>query len=689
MSQLLKYGVEGGVAILSLDHPPSNALTAPLRKDILTALTRALADKTVGAVVIQGAGETFSGGRDYSELGKPIASPNLAELCYAIESAHKPVVAALSGIVLGGGLELALSCHYRVAATTAKVAMPEVALGVIPGAGGTQRAPRLIGADTTLKLFLTGALMSISAPELSPLVDEIAEDDVNEAAILFALTCITKYRPPRPSRDATIGVSDFEAYNMALQIWEERILKQGQDAAHAILECVRAAPLLPFDVGLEFERERFDDLVAGAEFRALQHVALAERRASRVPEMRHATPKQVRRLGLVVGKDRLGADLALAALKTGLSVVMSAQTSAALELTKQRVKSLLDRHVTGGLVPQEQAQRFGEAFLPATDLVAMSDADMVIEVGGLGKDVSRQVLAQLDAIVEDGTPLVVHDPAAPLTALAEATGRPQDVIGLYLPNLQLRTSGCEIAAGKSTSAEAVATCFATLSALGYMPVRANAFDGGIGQTVVGACVRAAEDLLRLGADPYEVDRVMVRWGMVRGPFQLADAIGLNAPGLRAAQAGFSNVLHKLDREGRDVRRGWYRYSSDHPFGAEDPEVLHVVRAVTEDYPQQVAQTGVRDGDIEKTCLAAMVNAGARLVRLGVAAKPSDVDVALIHEFGFPRWRGGPMQAGDAFGLVMLRSHLRLMASSGNALWQPEPLFETLIKNGRGFGALNG
>ncbi len=688
MTQLLEYSVEGGVAILSMNHAPTNALTAELRAEVLSALQQALADKMVGAVVLVGGGTEFSAGRDYSELGKPIAHPNLAELCLAVENAEKPVVAGLSGTVMGGGVELALACHYRVVRTDARIAMPEVALGVMPGAGGTQRAPRLLGAETTLNLFLSGAVLPFTSDDLKPMVDEYCDGDLREASVLFALNCIAKYRPVRPTCDATAGIEDFAAFNTAVSKWGKRVEGRGQEAAQAILECVRAAPLLPFEVGLDFERERFDALVISDQSRALQHVALAERRATRLPELHQAKPRKVEEIGVIVGADRLGADVTLAALRNGKRVVLTAPVPAALELAQKRITAALQRQQGAGAAGQV-AMDMIQRLRAENDLVALSDADLVIEAVGQGREVSRQLMAQLDGIVKDGAVLVVHDPAAQLGPVAQATACPEDVVGLYVPNLHLRGNGAEIAVAKNSGAEAVATLFSTLQSIGYLPVRAKAYNGLIGQTVLGACLRAAEDLVRLGADPYEVDRVLRQWGWTLGPFQLADALGLNAPGLRAAQAGFSTVLYRMGREGRAAQKGWYVYSTEHPFGTVDAETRRIVRAVAEEDPQPVAETGVRDADIEKTCLAALVNSGARLLRLGVAAKPSDIDVALIQGFGFPRWRGGPMQAGDDYGVMSLRNHLRLMAETGDAFWRPEPLFDTLIKNGRGFGALNG
>jgi len=689
MTQLLEYSVEGGVAVLSMNHPPTNALAAELRAALYDAVQVALADKMVGAIALLGRGAEFSAGRDYSELGKTIAHPNLAELCDAIEAAGKPVVAGLSGAVMGGGLELAWACHYRVALSSAKVAMPEVALGVMPGAGGTQRGPRLLGADTALNILLSGVLMPITSGEVLGMVDEIVEGDLHEATLLFALNCIAKYKPARRSSEATGGIDDFDAFQAGVNKWEKRIDSRGQDAALAILECVKAAPLLPFEVGLEFERERYEELVSSDQSRALRHVALAERRAARLPELHQAAARPVKSMGLVVGADRVGADLALAALQNGLSVVLTAQVPAALEIAQRRIEAAFQRMVTSGRIEDVDSRNALARLRVESDFVALCHADLVIEAVGQGREISRQIAAQLDGVVKEDTVLAVHDPAAQIGPVAQATGSPQDVVGLYVPNLHLRTSGAEVAVGKSSGPQAVATLFAALSALGFLPVRAQTYNGLIGQNVMGACIRAAEDLVRLGADPYEIDRVMHAWGFSLGPFQIADALGLNAPGLRTAQAGISTVLYRMGREGRGAQRGWYQYSQENPFGAADADTLRIAQATTDDEARPVSKIDLRDVDVHKTCLAAMANAGARLLRMGVAAKPSDIDVAMIHGFGFPRWRGGPMLAGDDQGLVDLRNHLRTMAAQGDAFWKPEPLFDTLIKNGRGFGALNG
>lgn len=687
MTQLLEYRIEGGVAILSLPKPPAKHCGAPVRQAVLEGLERALDDQMVGAIALIGAAGDFAGGSDYAEIGSAKNPLRLGALCNAVEAAQKPVVIGLSGAVVGGGLEFALACHYRVAAQSAQFAMPDVALGVMPGAGATQRAPRLMGAEAALHLLLTGAVLDATAPELSGVVDEIATGDLDEATVLFALRCIVKFQPARPTRARGDRISDFPGHQGAIERWRKRLAAQGQDAAHAIVECLRVAPLLPFDVGLEFERDRFEELLAGQQCAALQYIALAERKEVRLGPVDQAAAREVRVLGIIAGRDRLATELALAGLRAGFKVVMVAQVPAELELAQKRIDAVMQRQVARGQITQQQADRLRAALSMPQDLAALSAADLVIEAVGLGREISRQLLARLEGILGEDAVVLVHEADAALAPLSEAMKAPQNLLGLYVPNLYLRTAGVELAVGAQSSAEAFATGCDALGKMGLFPVRAEAQAGLIGQTVMAACIAAAEALVRAGGSAYEIDRILVDWGFALGPFQVADALGLNAPGLRAAGAGLSERLYQNGREGRDMRRGWYLYSVDHPLGAEDAGLVDLLAAALAEETRPKPKIGLSEADVVRTCLAAMANAGARLLREGVVTTPAQIDVAMIHGFGFPRWRGGVMMASDHMGLIPLRTQLRVLAQGDQAEWQPEPLFDELIREARGFASM--
>ncbi len=688
MTQLVGYDVEGGVAVLTMQHPPTNTLTAPLRAALLEALQQALDDAMVGAIALVGKEHQFSSGRDYGELGKPIVAPSLADLCLAFEDAQKPVVVGLAGVVLGAGLELALACHYRVALHSARVAMPEAALGLCPGAGGTQRAPRLIGTDAALELFLSGRVMPVDCDAMRGMTDEVTPQDVREATIVFALKCIASHRPVRRTCEITTHMLDIAAHQAAIAKWTARLPKTGEAASDAILQCVDAAPLLPFDVGMAFERDRFEDLVQSDQSRALRHVALAERRATRFPEARRAKARPVHRIG-IIGDNSIATTLAIASLRAGFDVTLVAQNDAAMVRSMARVENALRRLSAAGRIPPDKEASMLEKIQAHPDLLALSEDDIVIEAEGQGTEISRQILTQLDGIVKDGAVLVVHDARASVDTLSLVTGCPEDVVGLFVVSTAQNTLGVEVAVGQNSGAEAVVTLLAFLSKIDQIPVRAKAYPGLIGQSVAAACVRAAEDLIWLGASPFDIDQVMRAWGMVQGPFQIADAMGLDAPGMGLVNGSLSGVLLEQGRGGRAERSGWYRYDQTHPFGVKDQETWQVIVAALPEIGTDTGAFPPNAREIEATCLAAMVNAGARLLRQGVASHPSDIDVAMIRGYGFPRWRGGPMQAADLAGLMSVRAVLRQMAESGDAFWRPEPLFDTLIKNGRQIGALNG
>lgn len=685
MTQAVGFEIEQGVAVLTFQSVPANALNARLRDQIAAALEQAMSDTTVHAVLLIGAGSTFSAGVDFSELGKPEDGLSLSGLCRRIENAAKPVVAALHGLTLGGGVELALACHYRLAEARCMLSIPEVGLGLISGAGGTQRAPRLVGAAASLQLMLSGRSMPVTAPGLRPLMDRILRGDLRQGGVSFAAKLIEAEAPLRRTCDQSQGFSDMVAYQSEIAEWAKRVPKHDL-AAGEVLRCVEAAALLPFEVGLDFERACFERLQVSEQSDALRHVALAERRAVRFTELSDGQAGVVNQIG-VIGAGGEGASIAVACLVSGYEVVLVEASTALMTAGVARVNALLDRAVTGGQLSELKRDGIEASLHIKPDLVALSEADLIIEATHQDRAGTQAIFSQLDAVVKDGAVLVTHGALAPVDQLAAKTGCVQDVLGVFFPTAAHLSPGVEVAIGTHTGADAVATLVAVLKKLGKIPVRAKASSGLVGMTVMSACLRAGEDLIRKGSDPYEIDRVMRRWGLSLGPFQTADLGGLEAPWLLDIAAEMSVALAALGHTGRKHRSGWYRYDKQSPQGGQNPDATQLVQnrhQATDKAPNAVAQS-----EITQTCLAAMANAGARLLRQGVVRHPSDIDVALIHGFGFPRWRGGPMMASDHFGLVSLRATLRDMAQGGDPFWAPEEVFDTLIKNGQGFASLNG
>ncbi len=682
MAQAVSYEVTDGIAVLQMRNPPVNALGAALRRDLAGALARAVQDREVDAIVLSGAGKGFCAGADIAEFEAPFADPWVPELCDLVENAPKPVIAAIHGFALGGGLELALACHFRLAGAEARVGFPEVTLGLLPGAGGTQRAPRLIGAAATLELMITGQPVPVTSDLVRPAFDMILKEGLKAGARLFARKVIDKGMGPRRTRDQRAGFRDPAGDRKALQRWRARLAGKAEKAPGDILRCVEAAALLPFEVGQEFERAAFDDLLGGDQSRALRHIWRAERAAPRFGELARATPRPVAQLGIVGGGSR-GAGLAAAGLIAGHEVVLVERDAPALTAALTRVSRVLDRAVRRGRLTQVQRDGIEAVLHGKTDLVALSEADLVIETAGHDARARAAIFAQLDAVVRDGAVLVSGAAYGDVDALAAQTGCAQDVLALHVPLPTLTAPLAEIGVGRHTGAAAVATLHGFVTGLGKRAVWARAGGGLIGSRLMAACTHAADGLVLSGVAPERIDRDMRRWGMGFGPYQMADMLGLARMGdhLEALPGATGvnphRVLAEAGRAGRHNRVGWYRYDTDTPRGAPDPDAVALLG---------VGADGAGDpGDIPARLLAAMANEGARLLEAGIARSGGDIDVVMTGGFGLARWRGGPICAADAAGLLALRNRLRGLAEAEGGFWTPAPLLDRLIREGGRLG----
>ncbi|SFM77322.1 enoyl-CoA hydratase-related protein [Shimia aestuarii] len=689
MALTVGYEVDEGVAVLSLQNPPVNALGIALRRDLLAAFETALADRSVRVIVLIGQGKLFCAGGDISEFGKPFKAPWVPELFNTVEQSTKPVIAAIHGAALGGGMELALACHYRVCEARARIGFPEVSLGLLPGAGGTQRAPRLCGAETALELMITGKSVAAGSGAARVFFDLIVKEGLREAAMTFAQRLVEKGLPVRRTRDARNGLKDAAAYQTAIAKWRKRLGKGGAEAPGEILRCVEAAALLPFDVGMAFERAAFDTLEQSETSRALRHVFFAENKVAKIPEAKAGHARALEQIGVIGGGTR-GAGLVALSLMAGFEVVLVEKDAPSLARALTRLRRLLDRAVSRGQLSALRRDGIEALLHGKTDMVALSEADLVIVAAGGDALEQGQIFAQLDAVVKDGAVLASASPFADIGALAERTGCAEDVLGLHFSLPTQMSDLVEVAVGPASGADAVVTATTFARKLGKVPVRVLGVPGRIGGRLMAAYQAAADRLVMSGALPQEVDRAMRRWGMALGPYQLADVMGLERVLARQEECGHDRrvallrALIKDGRLGRKTSKGWYRYDAD--GGRVDPEVAAMIASLR-------GQTGggsfPDESDIQRLCLAAMANEGARMVEEGHVMRPGDIDVAMIRGFAFPRWRGGPMQAADSAGLLSLRNLLRTCAQDGDAFWRPVNLLDDLIKNGRHFSDLNG
>lgn len=696
MGKGVKYRVDRGVAVITVRNPPVNALSHGVRAGLVAAVERAEADAQVCAIVIKADGRTFPAGADIREFGKPPQAPLLPEVCNRIEAASKPVVAALHGTALGGGFELALAAHYRVAHSTAKVGLPEVTLGLVPGAGGTQRAPRICGAAAALDLMLSGRPISAHEARATGLIDAVARADLYSAAIDYASMVADLGVRLRPSRARREGLMDPVAYEATIASKRQALAGSPLIAPAKIIDCVEAALLLPFDAGLALERAAFQDCMATDQSAALRHVFFAERAAAKVPELDSAETHKIDIAG-VVGGGTMGSGIAVSMLDAGLAVVMIERDVDTLKDGVARVKAIYDRALDRGrITSRERDERMGR-LLASLDYSDLRGADLVIEavIEDMGAKVA--VFAQLDAVLKPGAILASNTSYLDIDKLAETTSRPSDVLGLHFFAPANIMKLLEIVVGEKTAADVVATGFALAKKLGKVAVRAGVCDGFIGNRILLAYRRAAELMVEDGASPYEIDAAMRTYGFRLGPFQVSDLAGLDIAWAqrkrRAASrdpgARYVAIADKLCERGwfgQKTGRGYYRYPDGQRRGVEDEQVLRLVAAEREE--KGIVPRQFRREEIQRRCLAAMANTGAKLIEEGIALRPSDIDVVMIHGYGFPRWRGGPMMAADLAGLLAVQNDLTSFAPDDPGLWTPAPLFGELIRNGQGFGSLN-
>ncbi len=640
----------GGVAVLMLDYPPVNSLRHELRRKIFEDVQAVVNDPGVRGMVLAGTDRAFSAGADIAEIGTPkqFDEPILREVIERIEASPKPVVAAITGLALGGGLELALGCHGRVAAQAARVGMPEIMLGLIPGAGGTQRLTRLIGAQAALSLIVGGQAVAAKDLAATGLFDELVGGDVVGAAVRHVLELVESGRALPRARDREV---DAQSTQDAVQSARSKLdgRQRLQPAYEAALAAVDASTL-PFDEGLRRERELFVALVPSVAARALRYQFQSQREAVRPPEGMSRVPRTVRHVA-VIGAGTMGTGIAIAALDAGLDVVLVEQSEAALLAGRQRIGEHYHKRVTSGKMQADVAQQAGSRLRVTTDWADLGQADLVVEAVFEELSVKREVFGKLDVHAKAGAILATNTSYLDIDAVASATSRPQDVLGLHFFSPAHVMKLLEVVRGGSTSPEALAMAMDFGHRLKKVPVLCRNAFGFIGNRIYNAYRRQCEFMLEDGAWPEDVDNALTAMGFAMGPFAVADLSGLDiAWRMRRAQAATRDPreryvavldrLCELGRLGRKAGAGYYTYAQGQQSRATDP----IVRELIE---QASAQRGIvrrplAAREIQRRALLAMVNEAALLLDEGVASRAADVDVVMVEGYGFPRWEGGPV-----------------------------------------------
>jgi 3-hydroxyacyl-CoA dehydrogenase len=659
---------DGDIAVIVIDNPPINAGSAAVREGLMAALASVQSDDGLQGAVIIGAGNTFVAGSDLREFGQPLAEPQLPAVIKAIEDCGKPVVAALHGAALGGGFELALGCDARIAAAGTVVGLPEVTLGIIPGAGGTQRLPRIVGIPRAIGMVCSGERLGSAAALAAGLIDAEAQGELRTAAVAHAQGLAgRKHR----LRDRAVPAAEPGAIADA----SAAALKagKGRPQVQAAIDAIVASAQAGFDAGLAGERAVFQRLRLSREAFALRHQFFAERNSARHPALAHATPRAVRRVA-VIGAGTMGQGIAIAALDAGYEVLLLERAADALERGANRIREHYASRLKAGKA-HAGAAAASEARLSASlDWACIAQADLVIEAVFEDLGVKQQVFQRMDALARPGAVLASNTSYLDLDAIAAATSRPQDVIGLHFFSPAHVMKLLEVVRGKASAPDALATGLAVGRQLKKLPVlTGNAF-GFVGNRLYAAYRRQCEFMVEEGAAPEQVDAALEAFGFAMGPFAVADLSGLDiAWRMRQAQAAtrdpaaryvhIADRLCEAGRLGRKTGAGYYRYAEGASRPQADPFVAELIARARGD--KGLVPRELTAGEIQRRVMLALINEAALLLAEGVAARATDVDVVLVNGYGFPRWEGGPVFRARELGLAALQAGLdELAALSG-------------------------
>src|SRR5467141_416219 len=649
--RIVHYSVRDGIAVITLNNPPVNSLGNALRAAIMEYLKKAEGDPAVKGAVLIGSAKAFSGGADIREFNKPREKPDLAELNDQQDAMTKPLVAAIGGFALGGGLELALACHFRIALPKSQLGLPEVKLGILPGSGGTQRLPRIIAMAEALRMMTSGNPIPAEKAKQLGLVDEIAEGDLLESALLFLAKLLKEGRPRRRIRDMQAKVDgDPKAFFAQVR---EQVAKEskGYPAPLEIVACAEAAATQPFDQGRKFEREPFAHLVNPTESKALRHMFFAERQTTRIPGVPEDTPVREIRKAAVVGAGTMGGGIAMCFANAGIPVTVVEMKQEALDRGLSSIRTNYAGTVAKGRLKQEEMERRMSLITPSLKLEDMSDADIIVEAVFERMDVKQDLFKKLDVTAKPGAILATNTSTLDVDQIAEATQRPQDVIGTHF----------------------------------FSPANV--------MRLLEKYVQQSLFLLDEGATPAQVDAALQKWGLAMGPFAMYDMagndIGWEIRKRRAKErpdmvySKFADRICELGRFGQKTGKGFYRYEAGDRKPVADPEVETLLQNYRKEIGVEARQ--ISDEEIIARCMYALANEGAYILEEGIALRASDIDMVYLTGYGFPPYRGGPMFHADSVGLdKVLAAIERFQKGYQGAQWKPAPLLTKFAKEGKRF-----
>jgi 3-hydroxyacyl-CoA dehydrogenase len=695
-----EYKVLGDVAVITMNNPPVNGLGHATRVGLTDGLSKANADAAVKSIVITGAGKAFSGGADIKEFGTPkaLAEPNLLSVILAIENSSKPVVAAIHSVAMGGGLELALGCHYRIAAPGTSIALPEVKLGLIPGAGGTQRLPRVLGVETALNMIVSGepvkSEMLASLPG-QKLFDKMASsaESLAEEAIAFA-KAVADTRPLPLVRNLPCKHPQGDAYFQFARNMVKGMAKNFPAPVKCV-DIVEMATKNRFDEGMRLEREIFTNLMFTPESRALRHIFVAERAASKIPDVPEDTPKRDIKSIAVIGAGTMGGGISMNFLNAGIPVKMLEMKQEALDRGIATIRKNYESQVKKGKLKQDKYEQRMALLTTTLSYDDLKDADMVIEAVFEEMGVKEKVFKELDRVMKPGAILASNTSTLDVDKIADFTKRPQDVIGTHFFSPANVMKLLEVVRGKKTAKDVLATVMALGKKIKKTSVVSGVCDGFIGNRMIEQYSRQAGFLLDEGATPQQVDRAVEKFGFAMGPFRMGDLAGndigwairkrraLERPNMLYSRT--ADKLCELGRFGQKTGAGWYDYQA----GKRDAIPSELVNKMIEDHRKELGITPrkISDEEIVQRLVYSLVNEGAHILEDGIATKASDIDMVYLTGYGFPIFRGGPMLYADQVGLFNVVQSMKRFQQNPHddaSFWEPAPMLAKLAAEGKSF-----
>jgi len=686
INEVTDLTLEGDIAVLTLNSPPVNALSAPVRDGIFKGIGEAVANPATRAIVLICQGQTFIAGADISEFGKPPKGASLFDAQAAIENARVPVIAAIHGTALGGGLEVALTCHYRVAVPSAKCGLPEVKLGLLPGAGGTQRLPRIVGAERALEMVTSGEHVGAKASAAMGLVDELVEEGkLREGALAFARKVIDEKRPLKRVRDLNDKMDAARGKPEIFAAFRKANARKfrGFEAPEANIKCIEAAVNLPFDEGLKEERRLFMGLMTGNQSAAQRYVFFAERAVWKVPDVPADTKTiPVQKVG-VIGAGTMGGGIAMNFLNAGIPVTIVEQKQDALDRGLAVIRKNYETTAKRGRLTMEDVEKRMAMLTGSLSLDDLADRDLVVEAVFEDMGIKKDVFGKLDRIVRQGAILATNTSYLNVDEIAAATKRPESVIGwhFFSPANVMRL--LELVRGDKTSKEVIATSLQMAKKIGKIAALVGVCPGFVGNRMLAQRQREAQKLILEGAMPWDIDRVLYDFGFPMGPFAMSDLAGLDIGWFKekSTSSTIREILCEMDRRGQKTGAGFYDYDAER-----NAKPSPVVEKIIRDFAarQGVNQRTISDQEIIERCIYPMINEGAKILEEGKAIRASDIDIVWINGYGWPVYRGGPMFFGDTIGLDKVLAKMKAFEGQMGGDFKPSKLLEKMVADGKRF-----